>query len=333
MADIARLAGVSVSAVSLALRDSPMIGEQTKKRIVELARSLNYRVNARAQGLRTRSNRTVAVVVPYSNSDRHHLFDPFYLGLVGSIADALINQGYQMLLSRADEHGEDLAALYETGQAVGVILTAASRQHDQCNRLAMAGVPLVVWGAPMEQQLYCTVGSDNTQGGRIAIEHLLDGGARRIAFVGDRLLPEGAQRYVGYSQALQARGIAMKDALHLPLTGGGTMAELQQEIGALLQREPALDAVFASGDMLAIDTIKTLIEAGKRVPQDVAVIGFDDIDRAAYVQPPLSTVRQPITAVGVAMVEALGAQLAGEPPRSQQLPTTLVVRATTRSRT
>lgn len=324
MADIARLAGVSVSAVSLALRGSPMIGEQTRERIVALARSLNYRVNVGAQNLRTKRNRTVAVVVPYSANDRHHLFEPFYLALIGSIADALINQGLQMLLARADQDSGDLAALYESGQAAGLILTGAQRPHAQCNQLALNKVPLVVWGPPMAQQLYCSVGSDNLLGARLVVDHLLGQGARCIAFLGDHQLPEGRQRYAGYSQALQAHGLAADPALQF--TPAEPAAAMSARLAELLARFPQLDGVFASGDVIAMNAALALRQLGRQVPDDVLLAGFDDIALAAYFQPSLTTVRQPMTEVGVAIVAALSSQLAGEAVAAVQLPTELIVR-------
>ena len=324
MADIARLAGVSVSAVSLALRGSPMIGEQTRERIQALARSLNYRVNVGAQNLRTKRNRTVAVVVPYSANDRHHIFEPFYLALIGSIADALINRGLQMLLARADQDSGDLAALFESGQAAGLILTGAHRPHEQCNRLALNKVPLVVWGPPMAQQLYCSVGSDNLLGARLAVDHLLDQGARCIAFVGDHQLPEGQQRYAGYAQALQSRGVAVDPALQFTPTDAA--APLQARLADLLGQFPHLDGVFASGDVIAMNAVLGLRQLGRKVPDDVLLSGFDDIALAAYFQPSLTTVRQPMTEVGEAIADALSEQLAGAAAKSVQLPTALIVR-------
>lgn len=324
MADIARLAGVSVSSVSLALRGSPMISEATRERIVALARSLNYRVNVGAQTLRTKRNRTVAVVVPYSAGDEHHIFEPFYLTLIGSIADALLNQGYQMLLSRADLTSDELALLYESGQACGIVLTGAQRPHEQCNRLALDKVPLVVWGPPMAQQLYCSVGSDNLQGARLAVEHLIAQGARTIAFLGDNTLPEGKQRYAGYLQAIETAGLSA--APRLQATPSGQPHDMLAVLQGLLAAELDIDAVFASGDVLAMNAVLALDELGRRVPQDVRVAGFDDIPLAAYFRPSLTTVRQPIAEVGVAIVNALAAQLAGEPAPVVQLPTELIVR-------
>lgn len=325
MADIARLAGVSVSAVSLALRGSPSIGEQTRQRIAELARSLNYRVNVRARNLRTGTNRTVAVVVPYTKADRHHLTDPFYLALIGSIADALVNEGFQMLLARAEESDDDLASLYHTGQAAGIVLTDASRPHEVCNRLTVAGVPLVVWGAPMARQLYCTVGSNNRQGARMGTLHLLDQGARQVAFVGDIELPEGAERYAGYRDALLERGLSVEPGLHVSQDSRDTK-DLDW-LSSLLKHPSRPDAIMASGDLIAMMVVRALKELGLKVPTDVVVCGFDDIPTAASFEPALTTVRQPTTDAGRAVVTALMRQLDGHTADSVQLQTQLMERA------
>jgi len=179
----------------------------------------------------------------------------------------------------------------------------------------------------MPQQLYCTVGSDNLQGARLATAHLLAQGARQVAFIGDNLLPEGKLRYQGYREALQAQGLDLDTGLHRVPVPNTPCSDL---LASLLNERPALDAAFASGDVIAMDVILALRKLGKRVPEDVAVIGFDDIELAAYFQPALSTVRQPISAVGVAIVEALAAQLAGQPTAPLQLPAELIVRESTR---
>lgn len=329
MADIARLAGVSTSTVSRALNQSPLISEATRTRIEELARSLNYSINVGAKNLRLGQNSTVAVVVPYDSETRQHLSDPFFLSILGSLADALTDRGYDMLLSSIDAERLDLAAqIYDTGRAIGIILIGQWRHHDQLNELAVRKVPIVVWGAQLPQQLYCTVGSDNVKGGFLATEHLIAAGRRRIAFFGDVNLPEVAQRYEGYRQALARHGLSLDPGLQLPVA---FLAECAKEaVAGLLANKVDFDAVFACSDLLAMTAISSLRENNIVVPDDIAVVGYDDIQLASYFHPPLTTVRQPIDAAGSSLVDSLLLLIEGKPALPQLLPTDLVVRASTK---
>ncbi len=330
MADIARLAGVAVSTVSRALAGSHLVNQETRDRVTELARSLNYTVNVRAQSLRLKHNHTVSVILPYDAPTAQHLSDPFFLALIGSLGDAITDRGFEMLLSRIDAEHLDLAAQpYLSGRAMGVVLVGQWHHHDQLDELAMRRVPLVVWGARLPQQRYCTVGSDNVQGGRMATEHLFAQGARRIAFLGDTTLPEVAQRHEGYLLAHAAQRFEADPQLCRPVTF--VDQSMDAEVASLLATGKPLDALFACSDLMAIAAISALHKRGKRVPDDVAVVGYDDIALARFCQPPLTTVRQPIEAAGKTLIDMLMAQLAGELPASVQLPTELVQRSTTRA--
>ncbi len=325
MADIARLAGVSVSTVSRALAGSTLVNEATRQRVAELARSLNYTINVGAQNLRLKQNRTLSVVVPYDPETRQHLSDPFFLALIGSLADALTDRGYEMLLSRVDASRLDLAAQpYETGRAAGIILVGQWHHHDQLNEMAVRGVPLVVWGAQLPGQAYATVGSDNLAGGRQLSAHLLERGARRIVFMGETGLEAIGQRYRGHLQALAAAGVPADDRLlrQVPFE----RAAIERAVETLLRDGTDFDALFCASDLMAMTAIGTLQRLGKRVPQDLRVGGYDDIALAAHVHPSLTTVRQPIAAAGDQLVEALLEQLQGGRPASRQLATELVVR-------
>jgi DNA-binding LacI/PurR family transcriptional regulator len=326
MADIARLAGVSVSTVSRALAGSPLVNAATRKRVAELAQSLNYVINVGAQNLRLGHNRTVAVIVPFDPATRQHLSDPFFLAMIGSIADALTDRGHDMLLSRVGAASLDQAARFQaTGRAIGTILIGQWRHHDQLNEMALRGVPLVVWGAQLPQQLYATVGSHNLDGGRQATAHLLAGGAQRIVFLGDPDLPEIGQRYEGYLAAHRAAGLTPDPGL---LRRVSFVREAgQAEILALHAQGLAFDGLFAASDLLAMTAISTLGSLGVVVPRDVRVVGYDDIALAAFFHPPLSTVRQPIVEAGAALVASLLSQLDGAPPAPRLLDTQLVVRA------
>lgn len=328
MADIARLAGVSVSTVSRALAGSPLVNATTRDRVAELARSLNYSINVGAQNLRLKQNRTVAVIVPYDPVTRQHLSDPFFLSLIGSLADALTERGHDMLLTRVDADRLDLAAqVWRTGRAVGIVLVGQWHHHDQLNEMAVQGVPVVVWGAQLPGQVYATVGGDNVAGGRQMTQHLIGQGARRIVFMGATGLEEIGQRHRGYLEALQAAGLPVEAALQRDVPF--ERAAIETAVETLLQDGTAFDALFCASDLMAMTAIGVLQRNGRRVPQDVRVGGYDDIELAAHYHPALTTVRQPIAAAGQQLVEALLAQLSGERPGSHQLVTELVVRDST----
>jgi DNA-binding LacI/PurR family transcriptional regulator len=230
-----------------------------------------------------------------------------------------------MLLSRIDaEQLYSAAQLVQTGRAAGVILIGQWHQHEQLNQLGAQGLPLVVWGARMRDQLYCTVGSDNEAGGRLATEHLIAQGRSRIAFLGDTELPEVAQRFAGYRAALAHAKMAFDPELSIPapfVSESGKHA-----IDHLMKRRVKFDAVFACSDLLAMTSIQSLQAHGLHVPRDVAVVGYDDVALATYFHPSISTVAQPMEQAGEALVAALLESMEGQRPEPRFLPTNLIVR-------
>ena len=328
MADIARLAGVSASTVSRALAGSPLINAETRERVVELARSVNYTINVGAQNLRLRQNRTVAVIVPFDPQTHQHLSDPFFLSLIGSVADALTERGYEMLLSRVPATRLDKAAsIVEGGRAAGIVMVGQWQRHDQLNGMAVRGIPLVVWGASLPGQAYATVGTDNLLGGELAVAHLVARGARRIAFFGDNALPEINQRHSGYLRALAQAGIEA-DAQLLRAVPFEPSA-IEREVASFCASGVPFDAIFAASDLMAMTVISSLRRQGLQVPQDVLVAGYDDIELARHFHPSLTTVQQPIQQAGLALVDLLLGQISGTVPQPLLLPTALKVREST----
>jgi DNA-binding LacI/PurR family transcriptional regulator len=326
MSDIARLAGVSISTVSRALNGSSLVNDETRERITQLAQSLNYSINFGAHNLRLQKNKTVAVVVPYDAQSKQHITDPFLLSIVGGIADALTDKGYDMLLSRVDSERLDSAAQqYDSGKVIGVIIIGQWHHHDQLNALAARNVPLVVWGGKLPQQLYCSVGGDNVYGGFQATEHLLSAGRRQIIFLGDARLAEVKLRREGYLQAHKKFNITPIPQLEIPVSFEGGAVRAVMDV--LCASEQHFDGIFACSDLLAIQAIQSLRAHGRSVPQHVSVVGYDDISLAPYFDPPLTSIHQPIAEAGAELVITLLKLLDGERVSPSTLPVNLIVRA------
>lgn len=326
MADIARAAGVSESTVSRALADSPLISERTRVRIQNLAAEAGYVVNPIARSLRSRETRVIAVAIPLVHERDQHLSDPFMMTMLATLADTLGDRGYKMLLSKIATHEDGwVRKLEQPGQADGVILIGQSIEHAAINDAARAGLAIVAWGTQLKGQRYPSVGTDNRVGGRLATAHLIDHGRRRIAFLGDERLPEVAHRFEGYRTELRARNVRRDATLHVRSAFAADDAYAAAQ--ALADGEAAFDGIVAASDVIAMSAIRALHERGRRVPQDVSVVGYDDILLAQYAQPALTTVRQDITRGAHALVDTVLAAIAGTPATSVALEPTLIVRA------
>jgi DNA-binding LacI/PurR family transcriptional regulator len=330
MADVAKKAGVSVSTVSRALAGSSLTNEKTAQRVREIAESLNYSINIAAKNFRLQHNRTIAVVLPFDFRTAQSASDPFFISLLGSVADAITARGYEMLLSRVSaEQIYSVAQLVQTGRAVGIILIGQWHQHDQLNQLGSQGLPLVVWGARMPDQTYSTVGSDNLLGGKLAAEHLIKLGRKQIAFFGDTELPEVRQRFSGFETTLKQAGYEFAAELFVPAP---FVAESgKHAVEHLLKRQASFDGIFACSDLLAMTAIQALQHVGKSVPHDVAVVGYDDVPVASFFHPTITTISQHVESAGEALVQSLLNRLDGNNVPYKLLMTELIVRASTGS--
>ncbi|MDP2262171.1 MAG: LacI family DNA-binding transcriptional regulator [Hydrogenophaga sp.] len=326
MADLARMAGVSISTVSRALSGSPLIQPATRERIALLARSLNYQVNAGAASLRRRDLSAVGVLL-LDNAERpmQAASDPFIMTLVSSLADALAERGLDMLLARyRPERQAQLPVLVDSGRVAGLILIGQCHWHEALNELARRDVPMVVWGAEVPGGHYAVVGTDNEAGGHEAACHLIAQGCRRLAFLGDRAHPEVEQRFRGYQRALQQAGLEASSPWVEAV--GFDVPEVAAIVDRWLDADARPDGVFACSDLMALSLIRALGERGLGVPGDLQVVGYDDIPIAAHTQPSLSTVRQPMDVAGRALVDLLAQRLDGLHPASVKLPAELCVR-------
>jgi DNA-binding LacI/PurR family transcriptional regulator len=326
MADIARLAGVSASTVSRALADNPLIPEAKRLEIQKIAADAGYVVNQSARSLRLRRTETIAVVLPIGHEASQLITDPFFLEMFGHLADAITLRDYQVLITRMARTSPGwLDRIVRSQRQDGIIVIGQSDQHEALNETAARYPALVVWGGQLPGQRYCSVGSDNAGGARQAVAHLIQHGRRRIAFLGQPELPEINLRHRGYEQALRQAGIEPDPALVIP--AHFTTEAAYEAARALVASGTPFDAVFAASDLIAIAAIKAFTAAGLRVPEDVSVIGFDDIAMAATASPPLTTVRQDLGRGARTLVDLLFRRIAGEDTPSATLPPELVIRA------
>lgn len=306
IADIARLTGVSKSTVSRALNDSPLISAETKERIRAVAKEHNFQINVAASRLSLRQSRTVAFVVHASQEcNDYSVNDLFLLEVLGAITNTLLTLHYDLLVANINPHDAAWPHQYmDTGRVDGFILLASTRKKFHVDTLVKMKAPFIVWGTPLSQSGYCSVNGDNFNGGKLATGHLLQQGRRRIAFLGGPADEgETQQRYAGYVAALEECGQAVDPALirYGDWTNDSGAALTQQ----LLAARPDVDAVFANSDLMATGAINVLHAQGRRVPQDVGVVGYDDLSIARFSNPPLTTVSQNLPLVGKLLAQNL----------------------------
>jgi len=331
MTDIARIAGVNVSTVSRALSGNTRVGTEQRERILKLARERGYVVNSNASNLRSRRTQTLSVVIPLRHETGQALSDPFFISMLGYLADEITQRGYGMFLKKVLPPMKNwLPLLIESQRADGIIVIGQSTEHAAIEAAAKVYRPLVVWGGHLQHQSYCTVGSDNVGGARAAVEHLIQAGRKRIAFMGDSKIPEMRLRHDGYRLALEQASRSAAEALQVP--SHMTADAAYEAMRAYIRNGARFDAVFAASDVMAISAIRAIIASGLSVPKDVAVVGFDDISMAAYSNPPLSTVRQDLQHGAKVLVDLVLRRIEGEDAPSATMPAELVIRESSSTR-
>ncbi len=328
LVELARLAGVSPGTVSRALSGTGMIAQSTRERIKALALEHGFRPNPLARNLRTKKTGAIGVVLPLGHEATQHVSDPFFMTLLGYLADELTERGYDMLLSRVIPRNDEwLADIIDSGRVEGVLVIGQSNQVHVLDEVGARYKPMVVWGAAMAANAHCTVGSDNVRGGAIAAEHLVNNGCRSISFLGDATAPEFGQRLEGVQATLAAAGLPAATALPVHLT-----AEVAHGVILdYLSGQTAPDGIIAASDIIAMSALRALAETGMAVPDQVQVVGYDDIFVAEHTAPPLTTIRQNLQLGAQLMVDALFKRMAGEVTSSKTMLPELIIRKSTRN--
>jgi LacI family transcriptional regulator len=326
--EIAKLTGVSRSTVSRVVNDQPNVRQQVRERVWKVIRETGYQPHAAARSLVTRRTRIIGIIIPETLI---RLFtDPFFVHLLGGITQTSNARRYNLMLSLFNDAATS-DELYRravlSGSVDGVVVASTRMDEPLIPTLLEDNVPFILVGRHADDRAgYVDV--DNVGASRMAVEHLIRVGHRRIGTItGPLNMASGQDRLEGYRQALQAHRLPVEDALIIEsdyTEMGGMMATRR-----LLSSAPT--AIFAASDIMAVGALKTLREAGLRVPEDIALVGFDDIPIAAALQPALTTVRQPIEHLGSMAAEVL-LNLLENPPETQApaqriiLPTKLIVR-------
>lgn len=323
--DLAKLAGVSISTASRALNDSPAVNSRTKQLIWKLAREHDYPFRRYMPAGPIGADGVIALVTPRPQGREGRLSDPFFLELLAGVGEAARERGCDVIMSHfSPTNFEDLSAAMNTSRADGVIFLGQGALHQSLNRLAETEGRFVVWGAQMADQTYCSVGSDNLAGGRRATLHLTRLGRSRIVFLGDLEPPEAMQRHKGYLEALAKAGLPVDPDLIMEAHFEVESAEAS--VDGLIRRGVKFDGIVCASDQIALGAVRALLHAGRRVPEDVSVMGFDNVPFSRYARPALSTIAQDTMKAGRLLVSKLLDNTGDSVGRSERIPTDLIVR-------
>ena len=325
--EVARVAGVSRATVSRVVNGNPRVTSDVRRAVERAVERLGYVPNPAARSLVTRRSQSIGLVI--AEPAGRVFEDPFFPRLLRGIGAALSSRDLQLVLLMPQSSGEETRAerYLTAGHVDGALLVSLHGNDPLPQSVARRGVPVVVGGRPPRGSQVSYVDVDNVQGARTAVEHLIAGGRRRIATIaGPQDMPPGEDRLTGYHAALAAAGIGADPKLESDgdFTQHGGAAAARR----ILAASPDLDAIFVASDLMAAGAVQVLRAAGRRIPDDVAVVGFDDSPITETMDPPLTSVRQPIEEMGREMVRLLVEQLAdpGSVPRTVILATQLMRR-------
>lgn len=319
MQDIAQRAGVSTITVSRALGDGP-VNAKTREQIVSIAEAMGYQLNHAARNLRQQRTSTIAVVIEMQPSASRPIGEPYPMSLLGGIIEELSLADYSAMLLTAEKFMRLPPAVD------AVILLGQGERNDAVGLIDRCNVPLVVWGSSRNDEgRHVLVGSDNIEGGRLVAERFLRLGRRRALFLGDVNYAEPADRLEGFCDAFVAGGGRIFDPVTSYFTFEAGHAAMMAGIAA---HGRSFDCVFAACDAIAMGAVRALIESGRRVNEEVSVIGYDDAATAQLFSPSLTTIHQDWHEGGRQLARKALALGQGESAASALLPVHLITRET-----
>ena len=322
------MAGVTHSTVSRALRNSPLVSAETRERIQRIARDAGYRTSAAARSLVTGHSDTIGVVVT-------NIADPFIAGVVSGIEEMADEHGLSVFLANSNAEPERevrVAQKFEERRVDGIIVTASRVGAQYVPLLTHLQVPIVLLNNQHPSQFAHSVMIDNFKASLDATLYLISLGHRRIAYLGDRSgYQSDAERYQGYRQALKEAGIGVETSL--TVHGNGKPEGAVTPASQLLALSDPPTAIFCYNDLTALGAMQEVRKHGLRIPEDISVVGFDDLYLSQYLNPALTTVRQPMRQMGRLAMETLLRIFAGtESGHAIRVPGELIVRGSTAPR-
>jgi LacI family transcriptional regulator len=333
--ELARLSGVSIGTVSRALNGYVDVRPETRERIMRLAEELDYTPSASARSLVTQRSHVLGVFLD-TGEGHPDLQHPFFHEVLAGVKQAAGAEGFDLLIFASEQPGggyghHTYVKRCRHHNVGGVVIMGVEHDEEEVRRLCASTIPCVGVDVELRGRATACVMSDNAGGGELAVRHLAEQGHRRIATIhGPVETRPGLDRLRGYRQGLEAAGLPFRGEYVLAgdfyVESGERMAE------RLLALPEPPTAIVAASDLMAVGALRAAAARGLRVPDDLSVVGFDDIMVAAHLQPGLTTLRQDKTGLGGAAARALLDRIAGaaEPPPVVTLPVELVVRGTTR---
>ncbi|MCF2948252.1 LacI family transcriptional regulator [Paraglaciecola aquimarina] len=327
--DIAYQAGVSQSTVSRALRNSPLVNEETRKKVQALAKELNYKVDKNASNLRSQHTGTLALLLFEDPTSDDSMINPFFLSMLGCITRAAAKNGYDLLVS-FQQLSEDWHADYEdASKADGLILLGYGDYVDyeaKLKQLSEQETHFVRYGSIEKGQTGISFGCDNFKGGYDMTQHLIKQGHKSFAFLGgaDEHCPEFFERYKGHCQAVKEVNLTVNpnNQIDAISTEGSGYAAANQ----LLAQSELPDAIFCASDMIAVGALTAFQDKKIKVPEQVALAGFDDISVAHLTSPKLTTMQQNTKLAADILVESLIKKIHNQEIDSGLIPAKLIVR-------
>ncbi|MGB9857641.1 MAG: LacI family DNA-binding transcriptional regulator [Dictyoglomaceae bacterium] len=325
--DIAKMAGVSKGAVSYVLNNKPGVSKEVRERILQIIKEYNYKPNKLAQALAGKKTNFVALVIP-------DISDMFYARIIKGVEETLSKHGYYLNLYSTHANPEREHQVFDfldTGIVDGVIVIAYHIKKDFVEKIAEKEIPFVFIDYPYESEKIYSVLVDNEEGGFQATEYLISLGHKKIAFIhGSKDAWDSFARFNGYLKALEKYNIPFNE--RLVKRGDFTKEGGYKAVKELIESGEDFSAIFSANDHMAFGAIKALKEKRLKIPRDVSIIGFDNIEASALSSPPLTTIMQPIMQVGKKAAEILIKILSGDPPKQKKylLKTQLIERKSCR---